>query len=95
MAGKIAKGVLFAIGGMALVLFTAFIYINNDLDLSSLKKTVDREVVSKLPVVPGKTSETTPVKVDESDVTVAGNDAQLDAVFTQDEPADNFDNLVD
>ncbi len=94
MAGKIKRGVLFAVGGIALVLFAAFIYINNDLGPSSVRQTIEREVVSKLPPVPG-----VPVRdqvdLDSSDVVKPESDSELDAVFNVDEPEDNFDDLVE
>ena len=94
MAGKVTKGVLFAIGGIALVLFAAFIYINNDLGPSAIRQTVEREVISKLSVVPGVPTENQ-VDLTGSDVTKTESDSDLDAVFNADEPADNFDDLVD
>jgi len=94
MAGKITKGVLFAIGGIALVLFAAFIYINNDLGPSAIRQTIEREVISKLPVVPGTPSENQ-VDLESSDDAKPESDSNLDAVFNADEPADNFDDLVE
>jgi len=94
MAGKITKGVLFAIGGIALVLFAAFIYINNDLGPSAIRQTIEREVISKLPVVPGTPSENQ-VDLESSDVAKPESDANLDAVFNADELVDNFDDLVE
>lgn len=94
MAGKIKKGVLFAVGGIALVLFAAFIYINNDLGPSAIRQTIEREVISKLPVVPGTPYEKQ-IDLEDSDVAKPESDADLDAVFNADEPADNFDDLVE
>ena len=100
MAGKIKKGVLFAVGGMALVLFATFIYINNDLGPSAIRQTIEREVISKLPVLPGTAYDEGKinlgeVKLENSDVAKPESDADLDAVFNADEPADNFDDLVE
>lgn len=94
MAGKIKKGVLFAVGGMALVLFAAFIYINNDLGPSAIRQTIEREVISKLPAVPGVPTENQ-AGLTGSDIAKPESDADLDAVFNADEPADNFDDLVE
>lgn len=96
MAGKVTKGVLFALGGIALVLFAAFIYINNDLGPSAIRQTIEREVISKLPVVPGVPSENQ-VDLEDSDsyVTKSDSDSDIDAVFNEDEPEDNFDDLVE
>ena len=94
MAGKVTKGVLFAIGGIALVLFAAFIYINNDLGPSAIRQTLEKEVISKLPVIPG-TSDSVKESQKTSDATKAESDSNLDSAFNADEPADNFDDLVD
>jgi hypothetical protein len=96
MAGKITRGVLFAFCGLALALFAAFIYINNDLGSANLARTFEKEFIGKLPVVPGNGDELVEeIKVDESDVTVSESDAELDAVFDTDEMVDNFDDLVE
>ena len=94
MAGKVTKGVLFALGGIALVLFAAFIYINNDLGPSAIRQALEKEVISKLPVVPGTPSEKQS-DIENSNVTKTEPDSDLDAVFNADEPADNFDDLVE
>lgn len=96
IAGKITKGVLFAVGGVVLVLFAVFIYINNDLGSGQFVKRVQQEVVGKLPVVPVKEDDNgAGSKVDQTDVTQTQSDAQLDAVFEKDEVVDNFDDLVE
>jgi hypothetical protein len=87
MSGKTTKTVVLSVVGIALVLFAAFIYINNDLNTGKVRPVAEKESVSTLPVVPGKTAK--------SDVTAADSDKELDSVFNQNEVVDNFDDLVD
>lgn len=99
IAGKITKGVLFATGGIGLVLFAVFIYINNDLGSSSFVKSVEKEVVGNLPgyqvTGDGSVQDDSVIMLNETDVSQPQSDAQLDAVFDFEEPVDNFDDLVE
>lgn len=98
MTGKITKGVLFAVGGVSLVLFAAFIYVNNDLMPSSVKQKVQTEYLGKLPIIPGVPSEkgVDSRSSDAANVQSDANlDSDLDSSFNVEEPVDNFDDLVD
>jgi len=81
---KLTRVVIIAIVGLVLVLSATFFYINNDLNISKMKKVGN--VVSKL--------EPTDLAEAGVDVSELQEEASLDAVFNVEEPVDNFDDLV-
>jgi len=100
--GKVTRSVLISISVLALALFAAFIYINNDLGADNFRKMFEKKVVSKLPTVQDKSqgSESQDGKLekvdfDKSNVEVAESDNDLEKVFSTEEQVDNFDDLVE
>lgn len=100
MPGKVKRSLVLVISGIALVLFAAFIYINNDLVLSQITQKIQKvtEQGSLSEGLNGDEEGISTPKGDlekNEDVSTPQSDASLDSIFSKEEPVDNFDDLVE
>jgi hypothetical protein len=79
MKGNVKRNAILIISAILLALIATFFYINNDLNVS-----LNKEKFAEKTTVPEQTEV----------VTEAREDSDLDTIFDEEDPTDNFDDII-